>query len=302
MSRKLTTEEFITRSNIVHKRKYNYDDVTYSGSHSKIIISCLNHGKFEQRADHHLRGVGCPKCGNIIKSTTKEFIEKSQKIHGDRYDYSITTYINNHTEVEILCKEHGIFKQQISVHLKGCGCNKCSGCNKLSTDEFIIKSNINHNNIYDYSLVEYKNNRSTVKIVCKYHGLFKQKASKHLGGQGCPKCKSSKGEVKISEILSKNRINFKSQYKINDLKDKKLLRFDFGIIDINNNLKCLIEYNGEQHYNYRGQFKLTKEEFISAQNRDRLKSDYCNHNNIKLFIIRYDEDINMRMLEIISEI
>ena len=46
---------------------------------------------------------------------------------------------------------------------------------KMNTTDFCNKSNIKHNNIYDYSLVNYINNRTKVKIICKEHGIFEQK-------------------------------------------------------------------------------------------------------------------------------
>lgn len=53
---------------------------------------------------------------------------------------------------------------------------------------FIEKSNLIHNNGYDYSNVKYKNAISNVDINCKYHGIFSQKPYSHLEGRGCPKC------------------------------------------------------------------------------------------------------------------
>mgnify|MGYP003500633762 CR=1 FL=1 len=59
---------------------------------------------------------------------------------------------------------------------------------KMNTTDFCNKSNIKHNNIYDYSLVNYINNRTKVKIICKEHGIFEQIPDSHLRGFGCTKC------------------------------------------------------------------------------------------------------------------
>jgi len=59
---------------------------------------------------------------------------------------------------------------------------------KLTTLEYIEKANIKHDFRYDYSLVEYKGSIDKIKIICKKHGVFEQKASKHLVGDGCSSC------------------------------------------------------------------------------------------------------------------
>ena len=66
--------------------------------------------------------------------------------------------------------------------------------------------------------------------------------------QSCGCLESFKGEEIIKSILDKNKYNYQIQYTFSDLiGDKALLRFDFAIIQ-NNKVKCLIEYQGEQHY------------------------------------------------------
>ena len=74
------------------------------------------------------------------KLTTEEFIEKAKQIHGDKYDYSLTEYKSNKKKVKIICPIHGVFEQRPLNHLQGCGCIKCSGLEKLTTDEFIKRS------------------------------------------------------------------------------------------------------------------------------------------------------------------
>ena len=67
------------------------------------------------------------------KSTKEEFIEKANKIHNNKYDYSIINYINNKTEIEIICTEHGIFKQRPDAHIgqnQGCHNIRCHFCRK----------------------------------------------------------------------------------------------------------------------------------------------------------------------------
>lgn len=63
---------------------------------------------------------------------------------------------------------------------------------KLTKEEFISKAKIIHGGKYDYSLVEYINNSTKIKIICLLHGIFEQVPFSHLGKRGCPKCKSEK--------------------------------------------------------------------------------------------------------------
>ena len=74
------------------------------------------------------------------KSNTEEFIKKAKKVHGNKYDYSKVNYINNHTNVTIICPEHGEFEQTPKGHLRGQGCPKCNGGVVQTTEEFIKKA------------------------------------------------------------------------------------------------------------------------------------------------------------------
>ena len=79
-------------------------------------------------------------------STKEEFITKSQKIHGDKFDYSKVEYIGNKSKVIIICPEHGEFFQRPNDHLSGYGCKKCqykktSKMNKFTNGVFIEKAN-----------------------------------------------------------------------------------------------------------------------------------------------------------------
>ena len=61
---------------------------------------------------------------------------------------------------------------------------------KKTTKQFIIDAKEVHGNKYDYSLVDYKNNKTKVKIICnKCNTIFEQTPNNHLRGHGCPECK-----------------------------------------------------------------------------------------------------------------
>ena len=123
---KMNTDTFIDRANKIHSNIYDYSKVNYVNSNTKIVIICKQHGEFTQIPDFHLnRNTGCPKCADNVTLSITEFIEKSQKIHGDKYDYSQVSYVNNRTYINIICKNHGIFTQKQFSHLLGTGCPHC---------------------------------------------------------------------------------------------------------------------------------------------------------------------------------
>ena len=283
------TDGFIKKSNKIHN-KYNYSLVNYKDTYTKVKIICKEHGVFEQRPNDHLNGHGCPMCANNIKKTIKEFIDESNIIHNNKYNYSLVDYKNNKNKVKIICKEHGEFTQKPNDHLNGLGCPKCGKTKRLTKEEFIDCSNIIHNNKYNYSLVDYKNNKTKVKIICPIHGIFEQRPLHHMNNIGCPKCNESKGEKKIRKILENKNIKYKTQKTFDRCKYKRKLKFDFYLPDYN----VCIEYDGEQHTNKNHYFNI-KNNYEKQKIKDDIKTKYCIDNKIKLIRINYLENIKNKL-------
>lgn len=103
-------------------------------------------------------------------------------------------------------------------------------------------------------------------------------------------CLSSKGEMKIANLLQENDIMFITQYRFTDFVSEINnipYRFDFAIIK-NNSLSYLIEFDGEQHYQYNNKSNWnTKNNFEQTKNRDNKKNKYCLANDIPLIRIPY---------------
>jgi hypothetical protein len=203
MPKKLTTEQFIQKAREVHGDKYDYSLTKYIGCKDKVKIICPEHGVFEQVASNHLSG-GCVNCPRK-KSTTEKFIKKAIKLHGDKYDYSLVNYISAVDKVQIICAEHGVFEQVASTHLSGSGCVKCSK-NVITKKQFIEKAREVHGDKYDYSLVDYINSSTKVKIICPEHGEFEHLPSPHLrGATGCKKCSLYKRTRTAEQFIEKAR-------------------------------------------------------------------------------------------------
>lgn len=285
MCKKLTTDEFIQRAKKVHEDKYDYSLVDYQTWNKKIKIICPIHGTFEQSAGDHLRKKGCLKCAIEkiklkLKDSKESFIEKSKKVHGNKFNYSLVEYVNAHIKVKIICPIHGLFEQTPNAHTQGASCPKCFHKPFCTTEKFIKKAQKTHKNKYDYSLVNYKDSKAKVKIICPIHGIFKQTASNHIFGAGCPICKLSKGENLISDLFNQNKITYKLQHKFKDCFFKRKLPFDFFLKKHN----CCVEFHGEQHFNCRA-FFVKKEKFDELVLRDKNKEQYCKNNNISLIIV-----------------
>lgn len=135
-----TTEEFIVQAKEVHGDKYDYSLVEYSNAKSKVSIVCKEHAEFSQKANHHLRGVGCPKCFGTVKKTTEDFVEDARTVHGDKYNYSKVLYVTAGSKVVITCSIHKDFSQSPNHHLHGGGCPKCAkyGFNPLKPAIFYV--------------------------------------------------------------------------------------------------------------------------------------------------------------------
>jgi hypothetical protein len=218
MGAKLTTDVFIEKAKRVHgSDTYDYTLTDYKYSNEHITIICKIHGEFKQKPHYHLSGNGCSLCG-VIKFKYKKTISDEYAlkrlidVHGDTYDYSLFIYKGIDHKIDIICKKHGVFSAIYRNHYYSkTGCYHCQFNTK---EEYITKLNLIHNNIYDYSLVEYIKLSDKVKIICKIHGVFCQRLSAHLDGQKCPSCISTSSYEENKWLDSLNIQTLLRQYKI----------------------------------------------------------------------------------------
>ena len=244
MSKRLTTQEFILKSTSKHGNRYDYSNTEYVSEKSLISINCLEHGIFYQLPSVHYRS-GCPTCGiikriNLRKNNIDELLNKFNIKHNFKYDYSKVDYVKMKEKVIITCKEHNIeFLQTPEKHLssKTGGCVKCNsiGKGKLTTLQFIEKSDILHNSKYDYSKLKYLDSNTKVTIVCKEHGDFTMTPNSHLNGRGCSKCNRNGGILENIWLDSFGIHKDYRQYKI----DK------FYVDGINLDENIIYEFNGD---------------------------------------------------------
>lgn len=196
--RKITLDDFISKSKSIHGDKYDYGLSEYRGSRQKVLITCPIHGEFHQTAAEHMRGCGCPACGyvTVSKRLSKgilEFEKSAKKIHGDKYNYSNFRKVEGRRIVDVTCGVHGLFTQSVPEHLGGHGCKKCGNIvtkskTTKSNTKFIEDARRVHGDKYTYENVLYRGAHSKVIITCDIHGYFEMRPSDHIRGSGCKFC------------------------------------------------------------------------------------------------------------------
>ena len=205
---------FLEKAHNIHGYKYTYIGLSNKIVQKDYIKLEYNGEQYNQKVSKHLIGQRPEK--KSIKKTTENFIESSIEIWGNKYDYSLVNYINSQTKVKIICPEHGEFEQLPASHLYGKGCKLCA-INKTKKDitcsleDFIKKCNTKHGTKYDYSLANYINSQTKIKIICPEHGEFEQLPYDHISGHGCLDCgkKYDKSELAIIEFIKSLNINIK---------------------------------------------------------------------------------------------
>ena len=192
------------------------------------------------------------------KMTTKEFIEKARKIHGDKYNYTRTNLDirDEKGRVIITCPIHGDFLQTPAAHLSGRKCNKCSRPS-YNTESFISCAKKKHGDKYDYSKVKYVNTKTNVTITCPIHGDFETTPNRHLNGVGCSRCankyKGKNGTYTTEEFIKKaiKKYGDEFDYSKTDLNDKD----ENGMVTVTSHRICI---DGQEY----GDIKVNPKTFL----------------------------------------
>ncbi len=210
----LNTEEIIRRSKEAHPGRFTYQETNYTGSHHLLVVHCNKHGRIETTYANHMRGFGCIECGKDInrnknKAAAEAFHDKAQAILGDNYDVSEAEYKSVHDKVKIICKKHKPYWMTPGNILSGQKCPTCSleylsELHSLGNERFAEEGRKLFGEDYNYSLVDYKNAHTFVKIICNKCGdTFEQKPMNHLVGMGCNACGRKQQLVTKRETYSK---------------------------------------------------------------------------------------------------
>ncbi len=181
------------------------------------------------------------------------------------------------------------------------GVSTSCGCYNKEQTSLRERKDLTNQKFFMLTAIEYigidEYNNCLWRCKCDCGNEIVTTAGRLLGGQiiSCG-CLRSKYERMIEDVLISKNIFFKKEKYFKDLKHINYLFFDFCIIDHDNNIH-LIEYQGKQHYVDCGEFGRLQREIT-----DQMKKDYCSKNNIPLYEIRYDSNVEDELNKIIAHV
>lgn len=224
----------------------------------------------------------------------------------------VDAFVNMKTKIKHYCNIHKCTFEIDPQHaLRGQGCTQCKS----------QKIGDSHRKPLNQYLKELHLRTDNIELIGDYNGFCKpaEHRCKKCGYRwyslpqniikysSCPSCNRSKGEAYISSFLDNLNINYEREFRIDDCKDKRALPFDFAIKNFDGILEFLIEYQGKQHYTPSQFGNITLEQaqnnLKECQKRDKIKSSYCDKNEIDLLVIDYrdfdkiDEIITNKLIE-----
>ena len=245
---------------------------------------------------------GCKYCGiesrgylhRMSEDRIKSLVEEKGFIyHG--FNYINDDKKSKKVNIEYYCPKHihkGIQLIKYDNLLRSNGrCKYCVGRERTKED---LQSEINQLNL-NVTILSYENYSYPIKVKCDICNYEWQTSGVNLTqGHRCPNCSKSKFEIDVQTILEKYNINYKSQFWFADCRDKNPLPFDFYLPD----KEILIEADGEGHYiPIRRSSTMTDDDAVNnlkkTQMHDKIKTDYCLNNGIKLVRIPYWERDNL---------
>lgn len=204
MSRRKTKEQFVSQCRNLWGDRFNYDKVIYVNQRTEVTIYCNIHKRyFSQQPFCHLtmKHYGCPECSleatRAKRSLTQdEFISRCKVKFGDKYRYDKVKYINQNSNITIICPYH----DEISVNPQSFlnsdyGCPKCSrehvikSC-KITKEEFLNRAVKKFGDRFDYSNLKYEGYEVKTTFICRTHNKFKTSPHLHLLAKDgcCPEC------------------------------------------------------------------------------------------------------------------
>lgn len=187
---------------------------------------------------NHTRGNARGQRRMPLFSDTETLIQKFKNKHGDRYDYSQVEFTGCDSNVDIICREHGVFQQRADGHARGQNCPKCVKRHKPSSEEFVDGCLLKFKGRMDYSNTIYKNSRERITVRCIEHGEFSVLPHNHKSSinGGCPAC-SKTGKLTLAVFIEKSQ-------KVHGCK------YNYGNIKTFKNVRSKVPINCPEHGNF----------------------------------------------------
>ncbi len=289
----------------------------YSGKHKYWNVECIKCGSsYTVRMDGlQTKKFKCACCG------TGNINYLNQRLVGEQFGYLYVISIadeykhhkyylnrNNHqVKWKCICKcgnETTVSQAHLlSGHSRSCGCMRPQSVAKIYTKNLVgqrfgslvVESQAPHIIYKERKYVAWNCRcdcgNSTIVPASNLHN----RTVKSCG------CVISSAEAQIIRYFQKHKISYDKQIAFDQLKDKKPLRFDFGIYDSNHSLLVLIQYDGIQHFIPQKWTSDWNEEqilehFYETKKHDNMKNEFCKSNNIPLIRIPYTQRWNIEQI------
>lgn len=270
----------------------------YEKNSTPLILKCPKCGQEFERCFSNIQqrlSIECKPCSYKTRAEAK--IKKKQK-EVEEYINSLGGKLINYNgarnDLTLLCPRCDSEFTKTLSGIKNSGIIVCKSCSKedavkeTRTDIDFIRNFIE--NLGGELVSEtYKRAYGNLLIKCNKCGKTYKRTWKYIKEKEnvtCPLCSDSRslGEDKIINILTKHDIEFSKEKTFEDCVDKGRLRYDFYLPKAN----VCIEFDGKQHFYPHNDFGGT-ETFEDRIKKDKIKTDYCIKNNIKLIRISYKQ-------------
>jgi hypothetical protein len=288
-TKKIGYDEIMRQSRQLHGNKYNYDrvDRTTTSKKDTMTLECNTcHYIWPVIVKRHIskkRPTGCPDCAGKVPWTYQRLISKLSNLNGDKYNYDRIKpeHVKNAKSViEIECNVcKYVWPSTIGYHFNSKSqCGSCAGKLPWSLQRLITESRKIHIDI-DYSLIDpnmIMHQDTFIPLKCnKCETVWRPSIGNHIYRRtGCPGCNKSRGEVACQVAFEKLGITFQPQFIIEPFRKK----YDFLIE--HNSKQYLVEYDGEQHFNYVSHFHATEEIFEAKKEIDLEKNSKSSRSRI----------------------
>lgn len=294
--KRLKIEEVITFIDGIDGNGCKFVEGEYKNNTTKLKIRCAC-GNIFSTSLAEFKGLNkkqCNECGKRIqlkdiKKTHEKFCNELNIIKNGTYTV-LSDYVSVHTKILVKHSECGntFYTEPARLLYTEKGCPYCAGNAKLTIQQVKKFIEVTSNSNYKLLSATYINNSTPLKICCDKGHEYETSYGNFYMGKRCPLCNEPKGEEKIDKFLSLHNLVYDTQYKIKDCRNKLPLPFDFAVFEDNEKtkLKCLIEFDGEQHFKV-VDFYGGEEGYLKRIKNDEIKNKYCKDNNIRLIRIPY---------------
>lgn len=214
----------------------------------------------------------------------QDFINKSTRIHDNKYGYHLVNYWDANTPVEIWCNTcQKSFFQVPQRHLEGQGCPTCR--NNYFRELYLndpkeMKKKLEdmYSPRYDFSKMVYTGCKNKIIVIDMETGIEFERTPRDLLSGHIGQVKESSGELLIRTWIEKHDIKYRKQVSYTDstftARATNTIVADF-VIDIDNK-DIIIEYHGLQHYsNRRNPWGRDEKGFELQKLRDEQLRNFC---------------------------